>query len=141
MTGAEGPTTPCPFDGCERSFASPNAAAQHVHRSKKHPVDTWDKARDMVESDGGNNGEPAERDHDPDDDGEDDGEPAERDHDPDDDPTTGDGDPSAAGLPRCDKCGQRDLFDASAHTDYEYGCRRCSDADTWYVFDADGGDA
>lgn len=123
MTGAEGPTTPCPFEGCARSFASPNAAAQHVHRSKDHPVDNWEEAREMVEP--GADDDDDKRDHDPADNGGDD-----------DDPTVGDASPEDGGRPACYKCGGRNLFDASRQTEYRYGCRDCSDVETWVVFDA-----
>ena len=65
-----------------------------------------------------------------------------RDHDPadnggdDDDPTVGDASPEDGGRPACYKCGGRNLFDASRQTEYRYGCRDCSDVETWVVFDA-----
>jgi len=38
--------------------------------------------------------------------------------------------------PECPECGGHRYFDASEHTDYDYGCPDCSDEESWVVFDA-----
>jgi len=124
VTGAEGPSTPCPVETCDRLFSSPNAAAQHAHRSGDHPdVETWEQAREMVESAEGNT---AETEPTTGDDGGDDGGG---------DPLVGDAEPDAHEPVTCYKCGGTNLFDAREWTEYRYGCRDCSDTETWVVFD------
>ena len=53
---------------------------------------------------------------------------------PEPDPVVTDGgDPSDE--PECPECGGNRYFDASEHTDYDYGCPDCSDDESWVVFD------
>jgi len=54
---------------------------------------------------------------------------------PEPDPVVTDGgDPSDE--PECPECGGNRYFDASEHTEYDYGCPDCSDEESWVVFDA-----
>jgi len=54
---------------------------------------------------------------------------------PEPDPVVADGgDPSDE--PECPECGGNRYFDASEHTEYDYGCPDCSDEESWVVFDA-----
>jgi hypothetical protein len=53
---------------------------------------------------------------------------------PEPDPVVTDGgDPSDE--PECPECGGNRYFDASEHTEYDYGCPDCSDDESWVVFD------
>lgn len=44
--------------------------------------------------------------------------------------------PSSEDDPTCPECEGNRYFDASEHTDYDYGCADCSDADSWVVWNA-----
>lgn len=47
-------------------------------------------------------------------------------------PTTDGGDPSDD--PECPECEGNVFFDASEHTDFEFGCPNCSDEENWVVW-------
>lgn len=54
---------------------------------------------------------------------------------PDPDPVVTDGGDPSDDEPECPECGGNRYFDASEHTEYEYGCPDCSDDESWVVFD------
>ena len=130
MTALECPECGKPYDG-------ENALANHLHKRPDHGPETWAEATDaaagaesVVDSltdgddpDGADGGDGADPDGSDGDDG-------------DTDPTvsepTG---PKDADKTECPKCGGTNLFDPTEYyPQYRYGCRDCSDSDTWEVF-------
>ena len=119
-------TEPFRCEDHDRDFVSLNALANHLQNSGDHAVSEWPAAMEAAEKmsatpDGGD-------DHG---DGEQDAAGVE-----DADADAGDGDPVVGDRtpPQCPECGGSRWFDASAHTDYEYGCADCSDEQTWVVW-------
>lgn len=50
------------------------------------------------------------------------------------DPTMDDGPPTVEIDPKCPECGGNKYFDATEHTDYDYGCPDCSNGENWVVW-------
>lgn len=125
----------CPIDGCPYSNTSTHNLALHImHKNRDdHPTDWQECLRLATEattdqSDGESQTEPM---------------PTKKDrksHKNQPETPTQNGRESAIFEdppdpdPVCPKCGGSNVFDASDHTDYKFGCEDCSTEDSWMVF-------
>ena len=138
---------PCPR--CGLPFDSVHAAGQHAWKQQDEDhedVESLDEGILLIADHGNPDGKPGDggMDDSPSPDGADTvidegtetvadgGNPALDAPDPDPVVTDG-GDPSDE--PECPECGGNRYFDASDHTEYDYGCADCSDDESWVVFD------
>lgn len=121
-------TLECPE--CGRPFDGQNALANHLHKRGDHGPTEWadaleiassaEAAVDSLTADGGAGLEAGDDDDD---------------EEPDADPTVSAGDGPERELPACPECGGRNLFDPTEYYPrFRYGCRDCSDSETWEVF-------